>query len=322
MLEGYPVKKGAVAMTVDMDIVLKTVGLTKRYRNFTAVDDLHLEIRHGQVYGFLGPNGAGKTTTIALILGLSTASAGHVELFGLDNKDHLESALRRTGVMLEIPSFYPHLSGEDNLRIWGGLSGGVERARISEVLELVGLNGASRKKVGAYSLGMKQRIGLAASLLHDPDLLILDEPTNGLDPVGIRQFRELIKSLGQAGKTVFVSSHLLSEIEQMCDQVGIIKGGRLLRQTSVAALRSRAEALHVRVTDSAGAIRVMERLSWVTGVQRQQDDSLVVGAAPEHAAELSKALADGGVYLAELRPRESNLEEFFVEVTGEVNANA
>ncbi len=300
----------------DPDVVLRTVGLTKRYGRLTALADLDLEVPRGQVYGFLGPNGAGKTTAISLILGLIAPSGGHAEMFGLDTRTHLSEALRRTGAILEGPSFYPHLSGRDNLRVWGALSGSIDGRRLDEVLELVGLQGRGRDRVRTYSLGMKQRLGLAAALLHDPDLLVLDEPTNGLDPAGMREFRQLIKELGQLGKTVFVSSHLLNEVELMCNHVGIVKGGRLLTQGSVATLLGRGQALEMQVTDPEKAVQVLESLDWVEGVKRQ-DDRLVVDAPSERAAELSRALAEHQIYLSVLRPRDSSLEEFFLEVTGE-----
>jgi len=303
----------------DPDVVLRTAGLTRRFGRLTAVADLDLEVSRGQVFGFLGPNGAGKTTTIGMILGLLRPTAGHVEMFGLDTRVHLRRALRRTGAIVESPTFYPHLSGRDNLRVFALLSGGVEDKRLDEVLALVGLRERARSKVRTYSLGMRQRLGIAAALVHDPDLVVLDEPTNGLDPAGMREIRQLIKELGQMGKTVFVSSHLLNEVEQMCDHVGILKAGRLLTHGSVSDMLRRGQVLELEVTDPDGAVRVLEGLDWVDAVKRR-DGRLIVEAPRERAAELSKALAERQIYLSELRPRESTLEEFFLEVTGEVEA--
>ena len=298
------------------DVVLRTVGLSKRYGRLLALDGLDLEVHRGRVYGFLGPNGAGKTTAISLILGLAAPSAGHVELFGLDARAHLSPALRRTGAVLEGLAYYPLLSARDNLRVWGAVTGATSGRRIDEVLELVGLAGRARDKVRTFSQGMKQRLGLASALLHDPELLVLDEPTNGLDPAGMREFRDLIRELAREGKTVFVSSHLLGEVQQTCDDVGILKAGRLLAQGAVAALLRQSESLDLRVTDPERAVQVLGRLDWVHGV-RQEDSRLVVEAPHERAWELSRALAEAQVYLSELRRRESSLEEFFLEVTGE-----
>jgi len=300
----------------DDDVVLRTVRLTKRYGKRLALADLDLEVSRGRVHGFLGPNGAGKTTCISLILGLITATGGHVEMLGQDTRAHLSPALRRTGAILEGSAFYPHLSARNNLRVLGALSGGVEPRRIEEVLSLVGLQARARDKVRGYSLGMTQRLALAAALLHDPELLILDEPTNGLDPAGMREFRSLIRELGASGKTVFVSSHLLNEVEQMCDDVAIIKEGRLITQGPVASLVRRGEALEVTTTDNERAQAVIRALDGVRGVTRERD-SLVVEAPRERAAEISRALAEEQIYLGELKPRESTLEEFFLEVTAE-----
>jgi ABC-2 type transport system ATP-binding protein len=302
------------------DVVLRTVGLAKRYGRVPALSDLNLEVRRGRVYGFLGPNGAGKTTAISLILGLLRPTDGRVEIFGLDARSHLSEALHRTGAILEGLAFFPLLSARDNLRIWSAVAGNVPEPRIGEVLELAGLTARAGDKVRTYSQGMKQRLALAAALLHDPELLVLDEPTNGLDPAGMREFRDLIKELGRQGKTVFVSSHLLGEVEQMCDDVGIVKNGRLVTQGSVVELLRRGESLLMRATDPDGALRVLRAIDWVGEVTRQ-DDHLLVEAPLERAAELSKALAQQEIYLAELRPRESTLEEVFLEVTGDEGAD-
>ena len=308
-------------MSSPSDVVLRTVGLTKRYGRLTAVQELALEVQRGRVYGFLGPNGAGKTTAISLILGLLRPTAGHAEILGLDGRTHLSEALHRVGAVVEGQAYYPLLSARENLRIWAALYGDSAEQRIDEMLDLVGLAGRARDRVRTYSQGMKQRLGLAAALLHDPELLVLDEPTNGLDPAGMREFRDLIKELGRRGKTVFVSSHLLGEVEQMCDDVGIVKSGRLLTEGEVATLLRRGEALEMQVTDVPRAIAILGAIDWVGAVTRS-GERLVVDAPRERAAELSRALAEQQVYLAELRPREGSLEDFFLEVTGEEQADA
>ncbi|MHB8378025.1 MAG: ABC transporter ATP-binding protein [Dehalococcoidia bacterium] len=297
------------------EVVLRTTGLTKRYRRQTAVDGLALEVRRGRVYGFLGPNGSGKTTTIGMILGLVEPSAGGIELFG-DPALPRPAALRRIGATLEGAAYYPHLSARDNLRVLARLSGGVPERRINEVLDIVALTSRARDKVRDYSLGMKQRLQVGAALLHNPEMVILDEPTNGLDPAGMREFREMIRDLARAGRTVFVSSHLLGEVEQMCDDVGILKAGRLLTQGAVTQLLAQSDALELRVTDIDTAVRTLRGLPWVGAVTRD-GDTLTVEAPTERAADVSRALADQGVYLRELRPRESSLEDFFLEVTRE-----
>ncbi|MCI0850079.1 MAG: ABC transporter ATP-binding protein [Chloroflexi bacterium] len=298
------------------DIVLSTRGLSKRYGRLMALDGLDLEVPRGTVYGFLGPNGAGKTTAISLILGLIAPSAGQIELFGLDSRSHLAEALRRTGAILEGQTFYPLLSARENLQVWAGLSGDVPDTRIDEMLEFVGLAERSRDQVRTFSQGMKQRLGLATALLHDPDLLVLDEPTNGLDPAGMREFRDLIRGLPERGKTVFVSSHLLGEVEQMCTDVGIVKDGKLITQGSVASLVRGGAMLEVRTTDNERAAQILERLTWVVAVTRD-GDLLEVEAPPERAADISRELAGHEIYISELRAKQGSLEDFFLEVTGE-----
>ena len=298
--------------------VLRTFGLTKRYGKRLALSDLTLAVERSRVYGFLGPNGSGKTTAISLILGLLSPTAGHVELFGLDTRAYLTPALKRVGAVLEGVDFYPHLSGRDNLRICGAISGGVDEHRIEETLGIVGLSGRARDKVRGYSMGMRQRLAVAGALLHDPELLVLDEPTNGMDPAGMREFRELIRGLGHAGKTVFVSSHLLNEVQQMCDEVGIVKEGRLIAQRAVADLLEGGR-LELRATDTEAALDVLRSLDFVRGVIRDEG-LLLVDAPHDRAAEISKALADRGVYLHELRRQENTLEDFFLEVTTEEDA--
>jgi ABC-2 type transport system ATP-binding protein len=307
------------------DVVLRTVNLTKRYGPRLALDSLNIEVHRGRVYGFLGPNGSGKTTTIALALGLIAPTAGHVEILGLDTRTHRSQALRRVGATLEGQSYFPHLSARDNLRIWARIGGNVTARRIDEVIERVGLTPRARDKVRNYSLGMKQRLAVAAAIMHDPEMVILDEPTNGLDPAGIREFRALIRHVAAEGTTVFVSSHILSEVEQMCDDVAILKTGRLIAQGPVASVISasgRAASVLLRTTDDEGAMEALRAMPWVTSVRRE-DGRLVVDAPLEQAAEISRTLAERQIWLSELRASASSLEEAFMEITtGEEPANA
>lgn len=307
------------------DVVLRTVNLTKRYGPRLALDSLNIEVHRGRVYGFLGPNGSGKTTTIALALGLIAPTAGHVEILGLDTRTHRSQALRRVGATLEGQSYFPHLSARDNLRIWARIGGNVTARRIDEVIERVGLTPRARDKVRNYSLGMKQRLAVAAAIMHDPEMVILDEPTNGLDPAGIREFRALIRHVAAEGTTVFVSSHILTEVEQMCDDVAILKTGRLIAQGPVASVVSasgRAASVLLRTTDDEGAMEALRAMPWVTSVRRE-DGRLVVDAPLEHTSDISRTLAERQIWLSELRASASSLEEAFMEITaGEETPNA
>jgi ABC-2 type transport system ATP-binding protein len=302
--------------------VLRTVGLTKRYGKRTAVDGLSIEVRRGSVFGFLGPNGSGKTTTIGTMLGLVAPTSGYSELFGLDTRTHLAEALHRTGATIEGQSYFPHMSARDNLRFWQKIDPRITNARIDEVLSLVGLTTRGRDKARTYSLGMRQRLAVATAILHDPELVILDEPTNGLDPAGIREFRSLVRQLAAEGKTVFVSSHILSEVEQMCDEVAILKSGRLLTQGPVASLVSASGVLELRATDPAGAEAAIRALGWPGAITREADGRIAVEAPADRAAEISRALAEQQIWLTELRTRDNSLEDFFLEVTGEGDAGA
>jgi ABC-2 type transport system ATP-binding protein len=246
----------------DPSLAIETRGLTKCYGRLTAVQSLDLCVPHGSVFGFLGRNGAGKTTTIGMLVGLLRPSSGHAWLLGHDIAADLPVALRRTGVLLDRPAFYPYLSGRENLWVVAQALGHGAAARIDPTLEIVELTERAGDRFGGYSAGMKQRLGLAAALLNEPDLLILDEPTTGLDPVGQRDTRLLIRRLAQeTGKTVFLSSHQLTEVEQICDQVAIIDDGRLVAQGPLAEVAAGRDletafmALTGRGTDDGAAAR-------------------------------------------------------------------
>ena len=218
------------------DVAIRTRDLTKQYGQRLAVDDLNLEVDRGEIFGFLGPNGAGKTTTIRMMLGLITPTSGSIEILGHDVATSSAEILPRVGALVETPALYLYMSGRDNLRAVGSVLGGVPEARIDAVLELVGLKGREKDRVKTYSLGMKQRLGVAIALLQDPDLLVLDEPANGLDPAGIVEMRDLMRTLSAEGKTVFISSHVLSEVRQICTRVAILNLGKLVTETTIEEL--------------------------------------------------------------------------------------
>ena len=299
------------------DLVIRTEGLTKRYGKIEAVDGLSMEVLRGHVYGLLGPNGSGKTTTMGMLLGLVRPTSGSFSLFGSTGRH--EDALRRVGAIVETPSFYPYLSGRRNLAYFQGISGkGAHRAEIDALLDRVGLLARADSRFQAYSLGMKQRLGIAYALLGDPELLFLDEPTNGMDPEGMIEIRELIRSLGTGGRTVLLSSHLLNEVEQVCDSVTILSRGKLIAQGEVAELiQSRGrEQIRATTTDNARAVEILTALDWVEDVT-PKDGSLLISAPHERSWELTAALSRAEVYLSELSPIQTSLEEYFLEVTGD-----
>jgi len=296
------------------DVVLEARGLTKRYRTrsggVTAVDAVDLSVRRGEVYGFLGPNGAGKTTTLRMLLGLVAPTSGTVRVLGHPPGD--PRALARLGALIEEPAFYPYLSGRDNLRVLARYAG-VDEARIDGALEVVELTSRRRDPFATYSLGMKQRLGVAGALLKDPELVVLDEPTNGLDPAGMRDMRRLIAELGASGRTVLLSSHLLAEVQQVCDRVAVIDGGRLLREGTVDAIRGETE-LVVRAAPSDVARARLEELAAVEAV-RVLDGTLRVRVDARHTGAVNEALVSAGVAVTELRRSERQLEDVFLELT-------
>jgi ABC-2 type transport system ATP-binding protein len=300
------------------ELALATRGLVKRYGTRTALDGLDLRVPTGVVYGFLGPNGAGKTTTMRCLTGLLHPDAGSVELLGRPFGRGDRRRLHEVGAIIETPSFYPYLSGRENLRALAGSGAPVPGGRIEELLELVGLRERAGDRVSRYSLGMKQRLGIAGALLNDPRLLLLDEPGNGLDPAGIAALRDTLRYLASQGKTVFVSSHLLAEVQQLADVVGIIAKGRLVTEGSVAELLSRGGMVRVRVGgDEVGrATEVLTAFAGEGAVRARQGEAgtLEVAVDQGRSAEVNRALAVAGIFAAGLAGS-SDLESIFLELT-------
>ena len=295
-----------------VDTLIQTRGLTKRYgKRIVAVENLDLTVKRGEVYGFLGPNGAGKTTTLRMLLGLIRPSSGTATVLG--EQPGAPAGLAKVGALVESPAFYPYLSGRDNLRVMARYAG-APRSRIPDVLEQVELSGRAKDKFGKPSLGMKQRLGVAAALLKDPELLILDEPTNGLDPQGMADMRDLVRRLGQGNRTVLLSSHLLGEVEQICDRAGVIQPGKLVAQGTLAELRG-GEGLLVRTEPLDKARFIAARLDGVEGAN-VLDGALRLTVDPARAAEINRKLVAAGLDVSELRPAEQSLEEVFLKLTG------
>ena len=295
---------------------IETNGLTKAYARMIAVDHLDLRVERGEIFGFLGPNGAGKTTTMRMLLGLVRPTAGSARVLGMDISTHLPAVLARTGAIIENPTFYPYLSGRDNLRACARLTG-MPDARIPIILTLMDLTRAADRPFKTYSLGMKQRLAVGAALLHQPDLLILDEPANGLDPAGIVEMRDLMKRLKAEGHTVLISSHVLHEIEHICDRIAIMNRGRIVVQGRVEDLLGSQDSLAVRVTPLAAAERVLRAEPWITGVARE-GEQLIVAAPLGRSADITRVLAEQELYVAEIRPCEQSLEQYFLDVTGDM----
>jgi ABC-2 type transport system ATP-binding protein len=297
--------------------VIEVEGLRKTYRRLrggptVALDGLDLSVAEGGVFGFLGPNGSGKTTTIRCLLGLVRASAGRSRLLDAGPTE-LHSIIRRVGSMVETPQFFPNFSGRRNLELLTRLHG-IGRARVDETLDLVGLGSRAGSAFHTYSLGMKQRLGLAAALIKDPEVLILDEPANGLDPAGIKEIRDLIRRLGSEGRTVFVSSHLLGEVQQMCDRVAILARGRLVTEGPVADVLAsgRTSRLVVRVEPLEAALETLRSAELDVTLD---GDHILVQLPAEEAARVTQVLADARMYVSELRPEEIDLETVFLELT-------
>ena len=293
---------------------ITTKNIRKTIGDATIIPDLSLSVPTGSIYGFLGPNGAGKTTTIRLILGLIRPTDGSIKIDGQRLTPDTRDVLAHIGSLVEGPALYQHLNGTDNLRV-AALVRGIPEKRIAEVLDIVGLSGAADKLVGQYSLGMKQRLGIAIAILHKPTLLILDEPTNGLDPSGIKDLRELIVSFQRDhGMTVFLSSHLLSEIEHMATHIGIINHGKLLFEGTKTELQQRSHpSLALRTSAADKTLAIVERLGFAA---EQKDGSIIVHAATDEiAARVTKQLVAAGIGIYELRRVDNDLESIFMDLT-------
>ena len=296
------------------EILLRTRGLGKRFGPIVAVRALDLELHRGEVLGLLGPNGAGKSTTLGMILGLISPTAGSVEILGRDVTTDRTAATRAVGAIIEAPAFYPYLSGRANLEAIGWALGGVSRKRIDELLGLVGLADRATSRYRTYSLGMKQRLGIASTLLGDPPIVILDEPGNGLDPAGQREIRELIPLLAAQGRAVLLASHLLHEVEQICDRVAIVRRGELVETGAVRTILGRDSVVEITVADPSRAAAVLGSLEFVDRTEAE-GDRVVVHGDLGRAAEMNRALADAGLYASAIVPRSSSLEEVFLELT-------
>jgi ABC-2 type transport system ATP-binding protein len=293
--------------------VVETHGLTKRYGSgVLAVDSVDMSVRRGEVYGFLGPNGAGKTTTLRMLVGLIKPTSGTASVAGRAPGD--PRGLARIGCLIEAPGFYPYLSGRENLRVVADLASAPQK-RVEEVLEIVELSSRAGRKFGTYSTGMKQRLGVAAALLKDPELLILDEPSNGLDPQGMAEMRKLLKDIGQGDRAVLISSHLLGEVEQICDRVGVISNGHMVKQSTVHDLIGEAGVL-VRAEPLEAAADLLARI-YGRDVITHQNGALQLRTRPEQSADINERLITAGVRVIELRPLERSLEDVFFQLTGE-----
>ena len=298
--------------------IIETFDLTKRYgtrrgESVLAVDQVSFAVEQGQIFGFLGPNGIGKTTTIGMLMGIINPTGGSFRLFGASGPRELVAARARVGATLETPNFYPYMSGRDNLRVAAAVKG-VGRPRIEECLELVGLADRARDRFRTYSLGMKQRLALAATMLNDPELVVLDEPANGLDPQGMREVREIIRILADRGKTIFLSSHLLWEVERTCTHVSIVRKGRIVATGAVEEVVGGGTAALLRAGNEDALAAALQGFSETTSVRRSEG-GVVVTLKSDDLAGLNRYLAGQGIHVSHLAPHRQSLEDVFMELT-------
>ena len=300
-----------------MEPIIVASNLTKRFRRVLAVDGLDLTVERGEVFGFLGPNGAGKSTTLRMMVGLIRPTRGTVRRFGHDVWREHCAALRNVGAIIEAPAFYKYLSGRDNLGILYNTGGNCTSKQIDEVLDIVGLLDRANDKVKSYSQGMRQRLGIALAILGKPDLVLMDEPTNGLDPQGMKEVRDLISRLSrEVGLTVFLSSHLLHEVEQICTRIAVVNKGRVIESGKVTDLLRQSESYDVHAHPTNAASEAISRLGWAS-VEASEDGMLSVRLTGGSAAELNKALVEGGAAVSALIPRRPSLEELYLRLMQE-----
>nr|WP_066193476.1 ABC transporter ATP-binding protein [Gracilibacillus timonensis] len=298
--------------------IIKTSHLTKTYQQQHAVDQLHLTVNQGDIYGFLGRNGAGKTTTIRMLLGLIKPTSGRIEIFGENFFKHQNDILRRIGSIVEVPGFYENLTAKENLSINAKIMGVHKRNALEEALEIVDLQHETKKLVGQYSLGMKQRLGIARALLHYPELLILDEPTNGLDPIGIKEMRNMIQTLARERNiTIFVSSHILSEIEQLADHIGMIHEGKLLEEISFQQMKERnRKYLEFQVSNDHKAAMILEKHFGIVDYEVHLGGNIRIYSHVGQQGKINHALVEHGIEVFKIMINEDRLEDYFTKLVG------
>ncbi|WP_459503923.1 ABC transporter ATP-binding protein [Bacillus sp. C1] len=298
--------------------IIKTTNLTKIYGKQKSVDNLNINVKQGEIYGFIGRNGAGKTTTIRMLLGLIKPTSGKIEIFGEDLFRNQKEILQRIGSIVEVPGFYENLTARENLLINAKIIGVHKRNAIEEALEIVGLQHETKKLVGKYSLGMKQRLGIARTLLHYPELLILDEPTNGLDPIGIKEMRKLIKSLAQERNiTILISSHILAEVEQLVDHMGIIHEGKLLEETSLDALRqTNRKYLEFQVNNDNKATMLLEKQFHIFDYEVHDEGNIRVYSHFGQQGQINRTFVQNDIEVLKIMMSEDRLEDYFTKLVG------
>ena len=302
------------------EFIIETEMLKKNYGSQTVVNNVNLHIQKGKIYGLLGRNGAGKTTIMKMLLGLTFVSSGEIRLFGEKLNGNRRTLYPRIGSIIENPGFYPNLTGTENLQVFAKLRGTVKKNAVREALDIVNLPYNDKKRFASYSMGMKQRLGVANAILNDPELLVLDEPTNGLDPIGIAEIRAYLKKLsGEFGKTIFISSHILSEIALMADDIGIIHEGNLLEESPLAELKKKNEQyISIAVSNIPLATRVLEQDMKINNYSVEAENTIRIYEANNNTSHINRSLIESGVDVSALQIHNGNLEDYFKKITGGV----